>query len=193
MRLYFCISRSYSVTHGLTRLCQIGTSRSTYSAIRQTKVTSETHRIFSSDDTQAEVNLHPERWKSHKKILNLSFGTSGEWQSVRSAPLEIFYQVDLFLLRYEPLDITAGDKYCGTLLKEPVRFPCILRCMDFESRNTKLYGSGSICSKAIQRTKPDSHDAIIAIARKKRYTCAVASLQSPASDSNRFVFTECNR
>lgn len=72
--------------------------------------------------------------------------------------------------------------------KKPVRFPGILRCMDFESRNTKLYGSGSICSKAIQRTKPDSHD-IIVIARKKRYTCAVASLQSPASDSHCFVFT----
>lgn len=138
------------------------------------------------------LNLHPERWKSHKKISNLSFGTSGEWQSVRSAPLGIFYQVDLFLLRYGALVITAGDKYCGFLLKKPVRFPCILRCMDFESRNTKLYGSGSICSKAIQRTKPDSHDAIIVIARKKRYTCAVASLQSPASDSHRFVFTECN-
>ena len=77
--------------------------------------------------------------------------------------------------------------------KKPVRFPGILRCMDFESRSTKLYGSGSICSKAIQRTKPDSHDAIIVIARKKRYTCAVASLQSPVSDSHRFVFTECNR
>ena len=140
------------------------------------------------------LKLHPERWKSHKQILHLSFGTSGEWQSVRSVSLEIFYQVDLFLLRYGALDITAGDKYCGTLQKKkPVRFPCILRCMDFESRNTKLYASGSIFSKAIQRTKPDSHDAIIVIARKKRYTCAVASLQSPVSDSHRFVFTECNR
>ena len=73
--------------------------------------------------------------------------------------------------------------------KKSVRFPGILRCMDFESRNTKLYGSGSICSKAIQRTKPDSHDAIIVIARKKRCTCAVASLQLPASDSHCVVFT----
>ena len=45
------------VPHRLTRLCQIGTSKSTYSAIRQTKVTSEAHRILSSDDTQAEVNF----------------------------------------------------------------------------------------------------------------------------------------
>lgn len=139
------------------------------------------------------LNLHPERWNSHKKISNLSFGTSGEWQSVRSAPLGIFYQVDLFLLRNGALDITAGYKYCGTLLKNLSGFLvfCVAWISEVEIQNfmdrapfVQRLSSGL----SLIHTTPS-----LQIARKKRYTCAVASLQSPASDSHRFVFTECNR
>ena len=34
---------------------------------------------------------------------------------------------------------------------------------------------------------PDSHDVIIIIVGKKRYTCAVASVQSPASAPDRGI------
>lgn len=123
MRLYFCISRSYSDSW----IDKTNSDRYFKEHIF-CHPPDEGHVGNSSDFLirwhpsrgQLRVdglNLHPERWKSHKKISNLSFGTSGEWQSVRSAPLGIFYHVDLFLLRYGALDITAGDKYCGTLLK----------------------------------------------------------------------------
>lgn len=74
--------------------------------------------------------------------------------SVRSALqwLGIFYQLDLFLFFevHGSLDITAGDKYCGTLFETlSVLFPGILHCLDFKSRNSKRYRTGPICSKAI--------------------------------------------
>jgi len=137
------------------------------------------------------LNLHPELWKSHKNHLESFFWHF--WRMAKCALRTIkarnFLSGRFIFITLRGLGYNCKGQVLRDFAKKSVRFPGILRCMDFESRNTKLYGSGSICSKAIQRTKPDSHDAIIVIARKKRYTCAVASLQSPASDSHCFVFT----
>lgn len=96
MRLYFCISRSYSDSWIDKAMSDRYFNEHIFChPPDEGRVGNSSDFLIRWHPSRGQLrvdglNLRPERWKSHKKISNLSFGTSGEWQSVRSAPLGIF-------------------------------------------------------------------------------------------------------